>query len=93
MSSYYAIVTFGGSFPGRTVFTSKDEAKAAILQAEQDTMAGKGRLVCDQAVLARVRINEYQTRAAARKADISDTTDDSRGRRTPGFVQAVFIRG
>jgi hypothetical protein len=89
---FYAIVSFGGAFPGQTVFATKDEAVEAIIQAERDTMAGEGDLHCDLAVLARARVNEYETRKAADRADISDTTDNSRGQRTPGFVQPVFIR-
>ena len=89
---FYSIVSFGGSFPGPSVYDSAAEAKAAIIQAEQDTAAGEGDLHCDLQVLARARIQEYETREAAEQADISDTTDDSRGRRTPGFVQCVFVR-
>lgn len=89
---YYAIVSFGGSFPGQTVFDSREAAVAAIVQAERDTMAGDGDLHCDLQVLSRARVQEYATRGAAEAADISDTTDNSRGRRTPGFVRTVYSR-
>ncbi len=89
---YYAIVSFGGSVPGPKVFRTKEEAKKHVIQVERDTM-GDGEYYCDLAVLARVRVNEYETREAAEAADISDTTDDSRKQRTPGFVQTVWVRG
>jgi hypothetical protein len=90
---YYAVVSFGGPFPGETVFASQTEAEAAIVQAERDTAAGEGDRYCDTQVLARARVGEYETREAAERADISDTTDSSHGRRTPGFVRWVHVRG
>lgn len=88
---HYAIVSFGGQMPGPSVFESKEDAIAHIIQVERDTM-GDGEYYADLQVIARARVNEYETREAASAADISDTTDDSRKWRTPGFVRTVFVR-
>ena len=88
---HYAVVSFGGSWPGKSVYASVDEAVAELTQAERDTQQMDGDLVCDPQVLARARIQEYDTREAALAADISDTTDSNRRRPTPGFRRVVRI--
>lgn len=90
--TYFAIVSFGGTMPGPKVFPSKDEAVSHIRAVERDTMGDQAEYYCDLQVIARARVNEYETREAAENADISDTTDDSRKQRTPGFLRTVFVR-
>lgn len=92
MPTYYAIVTFGPAIPGPSVFASANAAAEHLIRCEADTQGG-GRYWTDPQSLAGARVNEYTTRTAARRADISDTTDTSRGRQTPGFVGTVLVRG
>lgn len=94
MASYFAIVSFGGSFPGPSVYESEEEARAALDRAERDTAAGDGDMRCDPVTLSRTRIYEYATREAAERADISDRGPDGSGARhgTPEFVRVVLMR-
>jgi hypothetical protein len=88
---YYAIVSFGGTVPGTKVFGTMEAAHEHIVAVERDTM-GDGEYYCDLSVLAKARVNEYETREAAEVADISDTRDSNHRRPTPGFVRTVFVR-
>lgn len=89
---WYAIVSFGGAFPKQTVFRSKQDAIDAVVQADRDTAAGGGDLYCDLQVLMRARVYQYDNEESAQHADISDTTDNSRGQQTKGFVGIVWCR-
>lgn len=69
--SWYAIVSFGGTFPGKSVFRTRKEAESriALLRTEGQQ---PGRWRTDDAVLASLRINEYSTREKAKHANIAD---------------------
>jgi hypothetical protein len=82
---WYAIVTHGLPIPGPKVFRSLGAAKDHLSRVRRDSHCD-GRYAADRHSLSHVLINEYKTRRAANRGDITDGCYQCPGQ-NPGFVR------